>query len=89
MRISARDRLVIERARAKLAGARVDFALAVRALREAVEETIDDGRVFLLGSAGGEPILGSLISGVGIVDGARGVELVRVAGAPIALERFA
>lgn len=76
--LSARDRRIILRALRKLRGARVDFGEAVRALREAVEESIPAGRVFLLGTSETGPIVGSLVSGVGIVDGATGVQLVRV-----------
>jgi len=47
----------------------------VRALREAVEESIYGGRVFVLGTTSVGPIVDSLISGVGIVDAAAGVEL--------------
>ncbi|HWO17118.1 MAG TPA: hypothetical protein VNO30_00020 [Kofleriaceae bacterium] len=75
--LSARDRRIIQCALRKLRGARVDFGEAVRALREAVEESIPAGRVFMLGIAEAGPIVGSLISGVGIVDGATGVQLVR------------
>jgi hypothetical protein len=76
--LSARDRRILQCALRKLRGARVDFDEAMRALREAVEESIPAGRVFLLGTTEAGPIAGSLISGVGIVDGATGVQLVRV-----------
>ena len=75
--LSARDRLVIDRARAKLVGARVTFAEAMRALHEATAEIIPDGRVFLLGTGAHGPIVGSLISGIGIADDPRGVQIVR------------
>lgn len=59
-------------------GARVDFNEAIRALREAAEELIPDGRVFVLGVADAGPIVGSIVSGVGIVECASGLRLVRV-----------
>jgi len=77
--LTARDRRIIELAQRKLGGGRVDFGEALRALREAVEESIRGGRVFVLGATAAGPIAGSLISGVGIVDCPGGVQLVRVA----------
>lgn len=75
--MSNRDHRIIERAIAKLAGSQLDFAEALRALREAVEEEIPDGRVFILGCTEHGPIVGSIISGVGIAEGPAGVTLVR------------
>lgn len=75
--ISARDRRILDAARAKLAGTRADFAEAMLALQEAVAEAIPDGRVFLLGMGPHGPILGSIISGIGITDDPRGVQIVR------------
>lgn len=75
--ISDRDRRIIDRALLKLGVTRVDFDEAMRALRESVEEVIPDGRVFLLGHTEHGPIIGSIISGVGIVDHPVGVQLVR------------
>ena len=84
--ISERDRSIVEAARAKLRGARADFADAARALREAVEELIPGGRVFVLGATARGPIIGSLVSGVGIAAGGRGVTLVRARhGEPLAI----
>jgi hypothetical protein len=71
--ISARDRRIVTAARGKLAGARVDFSQALHALREAVAEDIPGGRIYHLGDG----VIGSLISGVGIIEGASGVLLVR------------
>ena len=89
--LSARDRTIINLARGKLRDTRVEFGDAVRALREAVEETISGGRVFVLGSTIVGPIVGSLISGVGIVDAAAGVELLYVRSGIVrrSLGRFA
>jgi hypothetical protein len=84
-RLARRDHLIIELARGKLAGA-TRFGDAVRALQEAVAETIPAGRIYVLGGGA----IGSLISGVGIVDGDAGVQLVRVcAGRTAILGRFA
>ena len=89
--LSARDRIIIDLARRKLRDTRVEFGDALRALREAVEESISGGRVFVLGSTSVGPIVGSLISGVGIVDGATGVELLYVRSGVVrrSLGRFA
>jgi hypothetical protein len=86
LEISRRDQQIIGLALRKLGRARFSFEEALRALREATEELIPDGRVYFLGvpgAAGSEgtasgPIVGSLISGVGIVESATGIELVRV-----------
>jgi hypothetical protein len=91
--VTARDRRILELAAGKLRGARLDFAEALRALREAVEESIPDGRVFWLGRAAEGPIVGSIISGVGIVDGPGGIQIVRAFGAgsgraPVRIGRF-
>lgn len=82
--ISRRDRQIVELALRKLGGAGFDFGDALRALREATEELIPNGRVYFLGEAAGDdgatsgPIVGSLISKVGIVETATGIELVQV-----------
>lgn len=99
LHLSERDFRIILLALRKLQGARVDFAEAIRALREAVEETIPTGRIFLLGqsdqgprvSPSVGPIVGSIISGVGIAESSTGVRLLRVArdGRRTDLGRFA
>lgn len=76
--ISDRDRQIVTAAQAKVQGGRVDFADAARALREAVEEHIAGGRVFVLGATPRGPVIGSLISGIGIAESARGVAVVRM-----------
>ncbi|WP_437730717.1 hypothetical protein [Sorangium sp. So ce1335] len=76
--ISERDRRIVALARQKLGETTVDFGEAVRALREAVEELIPAGRTFVLGIADLTPVVGSLVSGVGITAGAEGVILVRM-----------
>ena len=80
---SRRDRRILELAFAKLDGTRVDFSEAMRALRGATEELILDGRVFHLGVAEGAPIVGSIVSGVGIVERSSGIQVVRVQGGGI------
>ena len=68
----------------------MDFGEALRALREAVEESIPGGRVFFLGTTCHGPILGSAISGIGIAEGPAGVQIVRaLPGEPqVTLARF-
>ena len=88
--MSPRDRRIIERAQ-QLAGGRPDFGDALRALRQATEEIIPDGKVFFLGGAPGSAIVGSIVSGVGIVQRVTGIEIVRVdrAGSATPLGWFA
>lgn len=74
--VSARDRRILERAQQLLAGS-ADFGDALRALRAAAEELIPDGKVFFLGGAPDSAIVGSIISGVGIVERPTGIEIVR------------
>lgn len=76
--LSPRDQRILNLTVEKLRGARPDFSLVLHALNEAVEESIPRGRIFLLGSSQDGPILGSLISGIGITDTPTGVQLVRV-----------
>ena len=76
--VSLRDQAILALARRKLLGRRVDFTQAVQALHEAVAESIPAGRIFLLGTTERGPIVGSLISGVGIVQGEEAVELLHV-----------
>ncbi len=76
--LTRRDRLIVLLARRKLAGANVGFPEAVRALREAVEESIPAGGVFLLGEVERRPIIGSIVSGAGIVEIESRVMLARV-----------
>ena len=73
-----RDRAILALARRHVGGS-TDFGEALRALREATERLIPAGRVYLLGERGGAPIVGSIVSGIGISPGPRGVQLVRVA----------
>jgi hypothetical protein len=84
LEVSRRDRKIVELALRKLGRATFDFGDALRALREATEELIPDGRLYFLAEAAGDdgdedgPIVGSLISRVGIVERATGIELVQV-----------
>lgn len=78
LQLSRRDQRIIELALTKVRGTRVGFGDAMRALQEAVEEVIPSGRIFFLGSDDNGPIVGSLLSGVGIVEAEHGIKLVRV-----------
>jgi hypothetical protein len=77
--LTDRDRDILVLACRKLGGSTVDFPQAVRALQEAVEERIPAGRTYYLPSDMGGPIIGSIISGVGIAAGADSVLVVRIA----------
>src|SRR3569623_1725868 len=89
-RLSSRDLAILRDARRRLGAAQPDFATAVAALAAAAQAAIIGGRVFVIGSGpiaagstgGAGPIIGSQISGVGIVEivqaSARTIELVRV-----------
>lgn len=68
--VSARDHRILCRALHLLGGSAPSFVEAVRAVRAAVEELIDAGRVYHLGAGEQGPIVGSLVSGVGITAGA-------------------
>ena len=81
--VSARDRRIIERAQ-RLLGGSADFGDALRALREATEEIIPDGKVFFLGGTPDSAIVGSIVSGVGIVERPSGIELVRARDSRVA-----
>src|SRR5690348_15793076 len=74
--LSRRDRTILTFALRKLGGGHGDFGDAVRALREATEELIPHGRVYFLGAAANGPMIGSIVSGVGIVGGAVGISVV-------------
>jgi hypothetical protein len=50
----------------------------MHALQKAAEEVIPSGRIFFLGTDDNRPIIGSLPSGVGIVEAEHGIKLVRV-----------
>ncbi len=76
LQLGGRDRRIVDLALTKLHGARVDFGEAMRALREAAEELIPGGRVFLLGVTDAGPIVGSILSGIGIVSTEAGIKLV-------------
>ena len=75
--MSERDQKILALARLHLEGAPVDFDEALRALHASVEELIPAGRVYLIGSTKTGPIVGSLISGVGITAAETGVLVVR------------
>jgi hypothetical protein len=75
--LSARDQSILVTLRRNLS-ATADFREALQTLQEAVEEYIPAGRTYLLGSTPFGPIVGSILSGVGIVDGSGGALIVRV-----------
>ncbi|MFV8749618.1 hypothetical protein ACNOYE_03590 [Nannocystaceae bacterium ST9] len=85
--LADRDRRILESMLAKLSGVALVFDDAARALHEAVEQLIPGGRTFFLGVGLRGPILGSIVSGVGITPGPSVVVLVRIdrAGRPLAL----
>lgn len=76
--LNPRDLRILELARQKLGGHDADFGKALQALIETVVELIPAGRVYLLGAGANGPIIGSLVSGVGITPGGRGALVVRV-----------
>lgn len=78
LQLSRRDQRIIDLALTKVRGTRVNFDDAMRALQEAVEELIPSGRIFFLGSDDNGPIVGSLLSGVGVLETEHGIKLVRV-----------
>src|SRR5438067_702351 len=75
VRLSSRDRAILELTRQKLAGVAVDFGTAAAALGEATEELIPSGRVYLLGDG---RVVGSLVSGIGIAKVAHTIAVVQV-----------
>jgi hypothetical protein len=74
--VSERDRRILSRAHEKLPSGVVDWGDAVRALNEAVEELIPAGRCYFLGTSEDRPVVGSLVSGVGIAPGIDSIQLV-------------
>jgi len=67
--LTPRDRRILSLASRKLVdiGGR-DFREALRALREAVEESIPAGRLYVLSRSNEPLVVGSILSGVGIVE---------------------
>jgi hypothetical protein len=70
--VSERDRCILARAREKLHASSFGWADAIYALRESVEELIPAGRCYFLGKHNDQPVIGSVISGVGITEGLDG-----------------
>jgi hypothetical protein len=86
--LSPRDRRIVALAAQKL-GASKDFGDALRALREATEEIIPAGKTFFLGADEHGPMVGSILSGVGVAARPEGLVMVRVrAGECSVLGRF-
>lgn len=81
--ISSRDRAILAAARRRMRPG-ATFGDAVAALATATAEVITGGRVFVIGAgpirgeAAASPIIGSQISGVGIVQTKGGIEIVRI-----------
>ena len=75
--LSPRDASILASTLEKLDGAAFDFHDAARALHESVLERIPTGRCYLLGASERGPILGSIITGVGITAGEHGIVVVR------------
>ena len=78
LQLSRRDALILASTLEKLDARTFDFDEAVRALHESVVELIPAGRIFVIGNTRTGPILGSIISGVGITPSPDGVVIVRV-----------
>lgn len=76
--LSSRDASILAATLTKLDGATFDFHDAARAMHESVIEHIPAGRCYLLGASERGPILGSIISGVGITADEHDVIVVRV-----------
>jgi hypothetical protein len=86
--VSPRDTAILAHARRRLPRG-FTFADAVAALLVAVEAMIPSGRLFELAIDETGPVIGSIISGVGLRAAAGGVEVVRVTGADtIVLDRW-
>ena len=87
--VSERDRRILTLASRK-ARQTNDFNEAVRALKEAVEESIPAGRTYYLGAGQQGPIVGSIVSGIGITTEHGEVVVVRVCPdrGPTTLGRF-
>lgn len=75
--LSRVDRMILEHAFGDWRGGTLADALVC--LVAATERAIPAGRVYLLGRAAAAPVIGSLVSGVGLTEDALGVLIVRVA----------
>ena len=75
--LGERDRRILTLAQRKL-GSSTDFGEALRALAEATRELIPAGRTYLLGQLGDGPLVGSVISGVGLFVEANALMVGRV-----------
>ncbi|MBK7396928.1 MAG: hypothetical protein IPJ34_11650 [Myxococcales bacterium] len=71
------DRTILARSRV---GLPVDcsFDDALSALGRVVRETIPNGRIFYLGEGPSGPVVGSLVSGVGLSPSPRGILVVQI-----------
>jgi len=80
--LSRVDRAILDAALGDWRGG--TFADAAARLRRATEDAIPAGRVYLLAQTALGPVIGSLVSGVGIAAGAHGLLVVRVVPAGVA-----
>ena len=76
--VSARDQVILRLLRRSLAHTTHDFPEVLRALQQIVAAMIPAGRTYLLGTYFNGPIVGSLLSGVGVCESASGALIVRV-----------
>jgi hypothetical protein len=83
--LSRVDRVILDAALGDWRGG--TFAEAAARLRMATEDAIPAGRVYLLAQTPLGPVIGSLVSGVGIAEGAGGLLVVRALAAGAAHAR--
>jgi hypothetical protein len=88
--LSRRDDAIITAARERIGAGQASFGDVTRALIESTEQFIAGGKIFHLGVGTFGPILGSIVSGVGIAQEEDGVVLVRVGtdGRVVVFDRF-
>lgn len=88
--VRARDRRILTLARSKITNAHTAYRDVILALREAVEESIPAGRIYLLATLPTGPVIGSLVTGVGLTDmnGQPMIVRVRADGAVLTLQSF-
>ena len=86
--VTRRDRRILSLAALHLGRSREDFDESLRALVDAVEGSIPQGRIYLLDRA--RPLIGSLVSRVGIAESPSGVIVERIdsAGRRVVLGRL-
>lgn len=75
--VSWRDRSILRGARDRMRAGPVTFALAVDALVAEIARLIPNGRVYVLVNDGRKFVVGSLVSGVGIMAVGERIAIVR------------